>query len=178
MPETAIGFVQPDVIAVGASDLVRQALDMSPGTSNVTTNADVMALMREDANANAWVVGQFDAVSRRMGLPASVRRQVPPLRLVSASAHIDDGVKATIKAETKDEAGAGQLRDVVRGAVSFARLQSSIPAPLQDALKTVELGGTGTRVQLSFMVTPDMLQQASRGGPGPGGPPRPPEPPK
>jgi hypothetical protein len=117
-----------------------------------------MTLIRDESSANAWVVGRFDAVSRRMGLPPAVRTQVPPLRLVSASAHINGGVKATIKAQTADVAAADQLRDVVRGAISFARLQAGSKPELQDALKTVELGGTDTRVQLSFMMTPETLR--------------------
>jgi hypothetical protein len=157
-PEMAIGFVQPDLIAIGPAALVRQALDDSTSTANVTTNADLMAAIRDESSTNAWVVGRFDAVSRRMGLPPAVRTQVPPLRLVSASAHINGGVKATIKAQTADTAAADQLRDVVRGAISFARLQAGSRPELQDALKTVELGGTGTKVQLSFMMTPDTLR--------------------
>jgi hypothetical protein len=104
------------------------------------------------------VVGRFDAVSRRMGLPSAIRTQVPPLRLVSASAHIDGGVKATLKAQTADAAAADQLRDVVRAAISFARLQAGSKPELQDTLKSLELGGTGTNVQLSFMMTPDTLR--------------------
>lgn len=176
-PEMAIGFVQPDLIAVGMTDLVRQALDGSTTTPNVTVNADLMALMRDEATANAWVVGRFDAVSRRIGLPPAVRTQVPPLRLVSASARLDGGVKATIKALAENETAATQLRDVVRGALSLAALSAGSNPDLQTALKTLELGGTGTSVQLSFMMTPDTLRAltARPGGPRRGGPPPPPQ---
>ena len=157
-------------MAVGGTDLVRQALDGSATTANITGNSELMALIHDDASSNAWVVGQFDAVSRRIGLPPSVRGQVPPLRLVGASAHIDGAVRATVKALTNDEAAANQLRDVVRGAISFARLQNGLNPDLQNALKTVELGGTGTTVQLSFTVTPDIFKGLPPG-------PRPPSPP-
>jgi hypothetical protein len=156
--EMAIGFVQPDLIAVGPTALVRAAMDAMASSPNVTANVDLMAVIRDESSANAWVVGRYDAVSRRMGLPPAVRTQVPPLRLVSASARIDGGVKATIKAHTADPAAADQLRDVVRGAVSFARLQAASRPELADALKTLELGGTGTTVQLSFMMTPATLR--------------------
>jgi hypothetical protein len=129
-----------------------------------------MGMMRVASSGNAWVVGRFDAVSRRLGLPPNVRQQVPPLRLVSASAHIDGGVKATIIASTSDQAAADQLRDVVRGTISFAKLQGNAMPALQDTLKSIELGGTGTNVQLSFMITPETVQalSAQRGqGPAP-----------
>jgi hypothetical protein len=159
--EGAIGFVQPDLVAVGSVDLVRAALDVpAAGTSaaNITSNADLMKLILDASSGNAWVVGSFDAVSRRMHLPDNVRQQVPPLRLVSASARIDGGARATIKAETADAAAADQLRDVVRGAISFARLQAGSKPELQDALKSIELGGAGTRVQLSFQITPEAIR--------------------
>jgi hypothetical protein len=97
-------------------------------------------------------------VSRRMGIPSSVRQQVPPLRLVSAMAHINGGVKATIQAETADKAAADQLRDVVRGAISLVRLQAGARPELQDTLKSIELGGSATSVQLSFTMTPETFR--------------------
>jgi hypothetical protein len=164
--EMAIGFVEPGLIAVGPADLVRLALDASGSAADITTDTDVMKLIRDESSANAWVVGRFDAVSQRMGLPSAVRSQVPPLRLVSASAHVDGGVKARLKAQTADAAAGDQLRDVVRGAIAFARLQAGSKPELQDALKTVEIGGTGADVQLSFAMTSDTLRAlAPRRGP-------------
>jgi hypothetical protein len=152
----AIAFLQPDLIALGHADLVRAAIDLSSNASpaaNVTSNAEVMNLVRDAAGDTAWVVGHFDAVSRRIGVPNALRQQVPPLRMVAAKARINGGVKATIRAETADEAAANQVRDVVRGFVSLIRLQAGAKPELQDALKSIELGGHGNTVQLSFALT-------------------------
>src|SRR5207244_491576 len=116
-------------------------------------------------SGNAWMVGRFEAMSRRMRLPAKLRQQVPPLRFVSASARIDGGVKATIKAETADEGAANQLRDVVRGAISLARLQAGSKPELQDTFKSIELGGSGSGVELSFLVTSDAVRAIAPKGP-------------
>ena len=156
--DEALAFVEPDLIATGPIDLVHRALDNRAGSPNISTNAELMKLIRDASSGNAWAVGGFDTVSRRMRLPANVRQQVPPLRLVSVSARIDGGVKATIKAETADKVAADQLRDVVRGAISFARLQAGSKPELQDTLKSIELGGTGTNVQLSFQVTAEAFR--------------------
>jgi hypothetical protein len=159
--QTAIGFLQPGLVALGHVDLVRQAIDLSTNTStlaNITSNADLMNLIRDAAGDTAWVVGHFDAVSRRMGVPSTLRQQVPPLRLVVAKARINGGVKATIKAETADQAAADQFRDVIRGFVSLIRLQAGAKPDLQDALKSVELGGSGNTVQLSFAMTPETFR--------------------
>jgi hypothetical protein len=156
--EEALTFVQPDLIATGPIDLVHRALDSSAGAASLSTNTELMRLIRDASSGNAWVVGSFDAVSSRMRLPANVRQQVPPLRLVSVSAHIDGGVKATIKAETADKAAADQLRDVVRGAISFVRLQAGSKPELQETFKSIELGGSGTNVQLSFQLTAEAIR--------------------
>ena len=81
----AVGFVDNELIAIGQEDLVRRAIDISRGSArdfrDVTTNADVMKLVRDNAGSTAWVAGQFDEISRRMRLPNSISGQVPPVRV-------------------------------------------------------------------------------------------------
>jgi hypothetical protein len=158
----AVGLVGADLIAVGQTDLVRRAIDTSqaaPGVpKNITGNAEMMSLIRDNGGSTAWVVGQFDEISRRMRLPSAVTGQVPPIRLVSVKADINGGVKAAIRAEAGDNAAADQLRDVLRGFISLARLQAGGKQDLGNILKTIELSGTGTTIRLSFAVSPDTLR--------------------
>jgi hypothetical protein len=159
--ELAVGFLQPNLIALGDADLVRAAIDLSTNTSpaaNVTSNAEVMDLVRDAAGDTAWVVGHFDAVTRRIGVPASMRQQVPPLRMVAAKARINGGVKATIRAETADQAAADQFRDVIRGFLSLIRLKGGAKPEMQDILKSIELGGSGSTVQLSFAMSAETFR--------------------
>jgi hypothetical protein len=159
--DVAIGFLEPHLIALGHVDLVRAAIDTGGSAShapNITSNGDVMKIVRDAAGETAWVVGHFDAVSRRIGLPRAVRQQVPELRMVAAKAHINGGVKATIQAETADQAAADQVRDVVRGFVSLIRLQAGAKPELQDVVKSIELGGSGSTVRLSFGMTPEAVR--------------------
>ena len=170
--EFAVGLAAPDLIAIGQASLVRGALDRARNGSrnaaeDITTNAEMMNLIRDNAGSTAWVVGQFDAVRRRMRLPREVAGQVPPVRLVSVKANVNGGMKATIRAETGDKAAADELRDVVRGFVSLARLHGSGQPAFESALKSIELSGTGKTVQMSFAVAPDtlrMLAPRRRGG--------------
>ena len=181
-PEAAVGFVRPDLIAFGQADLVRKAIDVSTDATgpaaNVTANAEVMGLVRDTAGETVWVVGHFDAVSRRIGIPSSLSQQVPPLRMVAAKARINGGIEATIKAQTADQTAADQMRDVIRGFVSLIRLQAGARPELQSTLKTIVLGGTGSTVELSFAVTPGavraMIPQRRQ---APGQPPAMPPPP-
>jgi hypothetical protein len=181
--EIAVGLVGSDLIAMGQADLVRRVIDMSQGGSglpkNITANSEMMTLMRDNAGSTAWVVGQFSEISRRMHLPSSVAGQVPPIRLVSVKADINGGVKTAIRAETGDTAAADQLRDVVRGFISLARLQAGGKQQLEGVLKSIELSGTDTTVRLSFAVSPETLRviaPSRRGGRGRGPGPAEPEP--
>jgi hypothetical protein len=178
--EFAVGLAATDLIAMGQADLVRRALDRARGASgnaqDITSNTEMMNLIRDNAGSTAWVVGEFDAVRRRMRLPNEVTGQVPPLRLVSVKANVNGGMRATIRAEAGDEAAAQQLRDVVRGFVSLARLHGGGKPELQSTLKTIELSGANKTVQISFALAPETLRQMAphrRGEPPTSEPPNP-----
>ena len=160
--EFAVSLVNSDLIALGQSDLVRRVIDLSQDSSrlaqNITTNRDIMTLVRDNAGSTAWVVGQFDEISRRLRLPSAVAGQVPPVRLMSVKANINGGVKATIRAEAGDKAAADQLRDVVRGFISLLRLQATGKPQLENTLKTIELSGNDSTVRMSFAVSPETLK--------------------
>jgi hypothetical protein len=156
--EMAIGFVRPDLIAIGQADLVRRALVAQDSSKNLTSNTELMDFIRTASGSTAWVVGHFDAVSRGMKLPTAVTRQVPPIRLFSAKADVNGGLKATIAAETDDEATAQQLRDVVRGFLALGRLQGGSNPEFESALKSIQLSGTNKTVQLSFSVSPETMR--------------------
>ena len=176
--EFALGLVASDLFAMGQVDLVRRVIDASQDSSgaaqDITTNADMMTLIRDNAGSTAWVVGQFDEIRRRMRLPSGLSGQVPPMRLVSVKANINGGIKATIRAEAGDKAAADQLRDVVRGFISLARLQAGAKPELENTLKTIELSGTDATVRLSFAVTPETLRVITPGPRRGGEPPAPP----
>ena len=182
--EGAVGLVGADLIAIGQADLVRRIIDVSQDSSlaakNITDNPEMMTLVRDNAGSTAWVVGQFDEISRRMRLPSAVAGQVPPVRLVSIKANINGGVKATIRAEAGDKAAAEQLRDVVRGFISLARLQTGQKPELENVLKTIELTSSDATVRMSFAVSPETLRviaprpRRDRMNPAPPTPPTPP----
>jgi hypothetical protein len=172
--DIAVGLIESNLIAMGQADLVRRLIDTSQAGSdarkNVTTNAEIMKLIRDNTGSTAWAVGRFDEISRRMQLPSGIAAQVPPIRLVSVKANINGGVKATIRAEAGDKAAADQLRDVLRGFISLTRLQAGSKPELENMLKTIELSGSDTTVRLSFAVSPNTLKAIApaarrRGGP-------------
>lgn len=164
--EVAVGLVAADLIAMGQADLVRGVIDLSQQAGpakNITTNPEMMNLIRDNAGTTAWVVGQFDEIRRRMRLPSGVAGQMPPVRLVSVKATINGGVKATVRAEAGDKAAADQLRDVVRGFISLLRLQAGAKPEIEGMLKSIELSGTDATVRLSFAVSPEALRAIAPG---------------
>jgi hypothetical protein len=161
--EIALGFIRPDLIAVGEAGLVRRALDQADASQrgsgqNLTANREIMEVVRDASGSTAWIVGHFDAVSRAMRLPNEVSSRVPPMRIISAKADVNGGVKATIRADSADPAAAEQLREVVRGFIALARMQGGGKPELDSALKSIQLSGTGKTVQLSFAISPAVVR--------------------
>jgi hypothetical protein len=86
-------------------------------------------------------------------------------------------VHGLVRAEARDEESAQNLRDVVRGFLALARIQGARSPDLKGTLNSMELGGTGKVVSLSFDVTPGLIDFLGSGRAGRSGLPRRPPPP-
>jgi hypothetical protein len=157
-PEMAVAFVEPGLVAVGSRALVRGTIDLDRSGANLTGDKEIMALVREVEGGDLWVVGRLDRLRERVKSSSEFVGKLPPLRLFSATGSVDGGVTGRIQAEAADETSASELRDVVRGFIALARLQTGSRPEFQPLLKSLELGGTGTTVTLSFSVGPEALQ--------------------
>jgi hypothetical protein len=160
----ALTYIEPGVVAAGDPALVRNAIDLTGGGSSVTGNEDIMKLIRALDGGNAWAVGRFDALASQARLPGGLAEQLPTITWFSASGRVDGGVSGVLRAETRDEESANNLRDVARGFLALAKLQSAAKPELQTLVDSLELGGTGATVALSFNVPAeifDLLGQAA-----------------
>lgn len=155
----SVGFLEPGLVAVGSAALVRGAVDLKSGGPSISTNDQMMALIRDLDSGDAWAVGKFDALTSTtsVNLPALGDQQIPSISFFSATAHIDSGIRGTIRAETRDEAAANTLRDLARGALAVAKLQTSGRPDISSALQSLQLGGTGNTVSLSFDLPASVL---------------------
>jgi len=164
----AVLFIEPGLAAVGSEALVRRAVDLQGGSGSITTNDELMNLLRgvDDGTRTMWAVGRFDALAQGHELPPQIASQLPAITWFSVSGRVDSAVSASIRADTRDDAAAKNLRDVVQGFIGLARLQASARPEFKAALDSVQLGGTGKTVTLSFTVPPsafDLLpNQASQ----------------
>jgi hypothetical protein len=117
----------------------------------------MMRLIRDIDSGNAWAAGRFDVLTAQGRLPDGVAQQLPSISLFSASAIIDSGIRANVRAESRDEESANNLRDLVRGFLALARLQASSRPEVGEFLQSTQLGGTGKTVSLSFDLTGSAL---------------------
>jgi hypothetical protein len=163
--EVALAFVEPGLVAFGSGQAVRQAIDRKSGGENITSNDEVMGLVRDIDDGNAWAVGRFESIARRAHLPREVASQMPAINWFAATGHVNGGVRGMLRAETRDEASAQNLRDVVRGFVALAKLQASAKPELNAIFDSLQLGGEGKTVSLAFALPSEVIDMiAALGG--------------
>lgn len=155
--DMAFGFVEADLVAFGSLESVKASIDARASNRNVVSNNDMMKLVNEIDNANAWAVGRFDAIASKAGLPTEIQSQMPAITWFSAAGHINGGLSGTLKAETKDEATAKNLRDIMQGFLAMARMQAANKPAFAQLADSLQLSGEGNSVALSFSIPSELL---------------------
>ena len=122
-------------------------------------NDEMMNLVKDiELTNNAWAVGRFDVIASRAQLPEQIASQIPPVKWFAAAGHINGGVSGLLRAEARDEQSASQLRDVVRGFLALAQLQGQNDPRVATVAQSLQVGGEGKTVSLSFAVPAEILQ--------------------
>ena len=155
----SLAFLESGLVGVGSTSLVRTAIDVKNGGKSITTNDNMMKLIRSLDAGNAWAVGRFDALASHAQLPGGLAAQLLSITWFAASAHVNGGLRGVLRAEMRDEASANNLRDVVRGFLALAKLQAASRPDLQTLVQSLDLGGTATTVVLSFSLPVEMFDQ-------------------
>jgi hypothetical protein len=157
--EMAVGFIRPDLIAVGTSAALRRAIDLQSGNGlDITRNDEFMVLVRDSDDGNAWAVGRFDRLVSRGGVPQEIISRLPPLTYLAASGHVNGGLRGRLRVEARDETSAQQLHDVIRGFVALAKMQSGSRPELATVLQSLQLQAEGNSVVLSFALPAEVIQ--------------------
>ncbi|MEO8482436.1 MAG: hypothetical protein ABI634_09525 [Acidobacteriota bacterium] len=157
-PSSAIAFLEPGLLAIGSQADLHAAIDAPSAPGSITANAQLMDLVAgAQQSGNAWMVGRFDAMAMQPNMPVQIRSQMPAVEWFAVSADIDRGVRGTVRAETRDEQGADQLRSVVNGGLSAARMFAGNDARVTQVLNGLQATGTGTTVQITFALGPETL---------------------
>jgi hypothetical protein len=151
----SLAFLEPGLAAIGSTHLVRNAIDLKTGGASITDNDEVMNIVRTIDDGNAWAVGRFDALNA--SLPAELSQRLPPITWFSANGFINGGIRGTVRVEARDEESANNLREVARGIVALAKMELGSRPDVQTLTRSLELGGTGTTVALSFELPAELL---------------------
>ena len=154
----AMAFLEPGLVAVGDLATVRRATSRGAGEAGIVSDEGMMRLLgRVDTRSSAWAVGRFTDSGLFGWVPERVSEQLPAVTAFWVQGRINGGLGVSLAVEGRDDQAAQNLRDVVRGFVALAKLQSLGVPELQAILDSLETGGTGTAVTLSFHLPADAL---------------------
>ncbi len=163
-----LAFLEPGLIAFGDGAAVKTAIDAQLTAHSVTGNREMMDLVSDIGQFNnAWAVGRFDLLSSQAKLPAEVTSRLPPVKWFAAAGHVDGGISGSLRAEARDDQGAENLRDVVRGFMALARMQAGADPRAAAVVQSLQLSGTGKTVALSFTVPAEVIQMLPQAAPAP-----------
>lgn len=154
----AMAFLRPGLAAVGEPAAVRRAARRGAG-DGIADEGMRRLLGRVDTRSSAWAVARFTDSGLFGWVPDSVSEQLPAVAAFAVQARINGGLGVSLAVEGRDDQAAQNLRDVVRGFVALARLQALGAPELQAILDSLETGGTGTGVTLSFRVSAEALDR-------------------
>jgi hypothetical protein len=155
-PVVILAFLEPGLVGIGSETAVRSAIDAQLSAHSIIANNEMMELIADiDQGNNAWAVGRFDAIASQAKLPAEIASKLPAVKTFAVMTHIDGGVTGMLRAETRDDQSADNLRQVVQGLLALGRM-SGDPKALA-LLNSLQLSGTGKTVALSFAVPSEVL---------------------
>ena len=154
----AMAFMEPGLVAVGDLGTVHQAIDRGSAGADLTSNEQMMGrLERVDRGSNAWAVGRFGDLSSLGFLPDEVSAQIPAVTAFAVSGRVNGGLSGSVTIEGRDEAAGQNLRDVFRGFLALATMQTTGRPELEAMLGSLQMSGTGSVVSLAFRLPAEAL---------------------
>jgi hypothetical protein len=154
-----LAFLEPGLVAVGEAEAVKKAIDAQLTSQSVTSNDEMMQLVGEiGASNNAWAVGRFDAIVSQASLPDEIMTRLPPVKWFAAAGHINGGISGMIRAEARDDESAELLRKQLAGLLAFGQMAAGTDPRAKAMIDSLQMGGTGKTVSLSFTVPAEILQ--------------------
>jgi hypothetical protein len=163
-----LAFLEPGLIAFGDAAAVKTAIDAQLSAHSITSNSEMMDLVTDIGQSNnAWAVGRFDLLASKANLPEQVTRQLPAVKWFAAAGHVNGGLSGSLRAETRDDPAAENLRDVVRGFLALARMQAQTDPRAAALVESLQLTGTGKTVALSFTVPAEVIDMIPKASPAP-----------
>ena len=111
-----------------------------------------------EQTSNAWAVGRFDLIASQAKLPDEIAGKIPPVKWLAIAGHVNGGVSAQLRAEANDDQAAENLRGVLNGVISLAKLQGQNDPKLTSLVNSLQLSGNGKTVRLSFALPAELFE--------------------
>jgi hypothetical protein len=154
----SLAFLESGLLALGDAAAIRRAIDAAATRGGVAGNEDLMrAVAGIQGTGNAWIVGRTTSLSSHPGMPAQVAEHLSAVEWIAVGANVDEGVRAILRAEARDDQAGEDLRGVINGALSAARLFAGQDARIGSALGSLQMAGTGRVVEVSFTAPAEMI---------------------
>ena len=154
-----LAFLEPGLVALGDLTSVQRAIDAQMSAQSITSNNEMMELVRDiEQTDTAWAVGRFDLITSQAKLPDELASKIPPVKWLAVSGHVNGGISAQLRAEANDDQAAENLRGVINGVISLARLQGQNDPKLTSLINSLQLTGNGKTVRLSFAVPAELFE--------------------
>jgi hypothetical protein len=154
-----LAFLEPGLVAIGDSATVQRSIDAQMSGQSIRSNSEMMDLVSDiERSNNAWAVGRFDLVANQAKLPQEIASKLPPVKWFAAAGHVNGGVSAQLRAEATDDQAGENLRGVLNGVISLARLQGKNDPKLTTLIDSLQLSGSGKTVQLSFSIPAEIFE--------------------
>jgi hypothetical protein len=151
-----LAFLEPGLVGIGSEAAIKSAIDAQLSSHSITSNNEMMELVSDiDQGNNAWAVGRFDAIANQARMPAEIASKLPSVKTFAVMTHIDGGISGSLRAETRDDPSAENLRQVVQGLLALGRMSNDPKATA--LLNSLQLSGSGKTVRLSFSVPSEVL---------------------
>jgi hypothetical protein len=154
-----LAFLEPGLVGLGDLASVQKAIDAQLSAQSITSNDEMMSLVSDiEATNNAWAVGRFDLIAGQAKLPTEIATKIPPVKWLAVAGHINGGVSAQLRAEANDDQAAENLRGVINGVISLAKLQGQNDPKLTSLVNSLQMSGQGKTVRLSFAIPAEIFE--------------------
>jgi len=151
-----LAFLESGLVGIGSETAIKSSIDAQLTAQSITSNNEMMELVSQiDNGNNAWAVGRFDVIASQAKLPTEISSKLPSVKTFAVMTHIDGGLTGTLRAETRDDQSAENLRQVVQGLLALGRMQNDPKATA--IVNSLQLSGTGHTVALSFAVPAEVF---------------------
>jgi hypothetical protein len=146
----ALAFPDGSTALVGTAEAVRKMLDAGYGFSPSAADGELARSLDElTMGETVWVVGGGSAEGSAARTPDVIRNEIGSIQSFVLSAQVGSDIKVRAQGESRNEADATQLVDVVRGLAAMAALKAEAQTP---AVEDLEVESERNQWKVSFAI--------------------------